>query len=335
LANVTFGFGSHVADSIFGLSQAPIRSIIEHRAEAFEKQSILPYLFNIGKTNKAMERLTSLTDMDEFDPVNENGAYPVTGFEEGYSKIISQMTWKNSFSITQEAIEDAVAIDLKKKPASFTVAYYRTRERFGAQFIGEAIKGSAGFTLNGQPFDTQTADAKNLFATDHPSKVSGAAQSNLFADAFSVDALSAMETAMQNFRGDNDNIMAVAPTTILIPNNNYALKKNVLAATGSDKDPDTANNGFNYQFGKWRVIVWAELNRYITAGTSPWIMLDPDYNEEYDGAIWLDRVPLNVKSDIDVSTDANVWRGRARFNAAFHDWRFAAVGGVAGGSALL
>lgn len=334
MPNITFGFASNVAPSVFGISQAPIRSVIEHRAEEFEKTSVLPLLFNTDKTNKPMEKLTSLTDMDEFDPVGENGAYPVTGFEEGYSKIVEQMTWKNSFSVTREAIEDSVLLDLKKQPAAFTVAYYRTRERFGAAFYGNAIKLAASFVLSGKTFNCQTADAKNLFAIDHPSKVSGAVQPNYFADAFSVDALAAMETAMQNFRGDNDNVMAVAPNTILIPND-YKLKKAVFATIGADKDPTTANNGFNYQFGRWNVIVWSELNRYITAGTSPWILLDSSYNEEYDGALWLDRIPLDVRSTLDEGTDANVWRGRARFNAAFHDWRFAAVGGVAGGGTLV
>lgn len=334
MANITFGFGSRVNDSIFGISQAPIKAIIEKRAESFEQQSILPHVFNIGNTNKPMDKLTSMTAMDEFDPVGENGPYPLTGMQESYSKIIEQMTWKNSFTITQEAVEDSVAIDLRKKPAKFTAAYYRTRERFGARFFGEAVKGSDSFVLNGKVFNCQTADGKDLFATDHPSKVSGAAQSNLFADAFSADALAAAEAAMQGFKGDNDEILAVSPNTILIPNL-YALKKTVFAAIGADKDPDTANNGYNFQFGRWRVIVWAYLNEFITAGTAPWILLDSKYNEEYDGAVWLDRIPLAVKSDIDPGTDANVWRGRARFNAGFNDWRFAAVGGVTGGTQLI
>ena len=334
MANITFGFGSHVADSVFGYSQAPIRSIIEERAEAQEKLSVLPYLFNMQKTDKPMDKLTSMTAMAGFQPVGENGAYVVDGMEEGYSKIIEQDTWKDQFSITQEAVEDAVALDLKKKPKAFTTAYYRTREQFGAQFFGNAIKLADTFTINGRSYNCQSADEVDLFSTAHPSKVSGANQSNYFADAFSADALGAMETKMQNFKGDNDNLLAVAPNTILIPNI-HSLKKSVFAAVGADQDPDTANNGYNYQLGRWRIIVWSYLNSYITASTAPWVLIDSGYNEDYDGAIWLDRIPLTVKSDIDVTTDANVWRGRARFNAGFNDWRFAAVGGVASGTALL
>ena len=77
-----------------------------------------------------------------------------------------------------------------------------------------------------------------------------ATQSNQFSDAFSVDALTAVETEMQGFMGDNGEILDVAPDTILIPND-YQLKRDVFAAVGAAKDPDTSNNGFNYQFGRW------------------------------------------------------------------------------------
>lgn len=139
---------------------------------------------------------------------------------------------------------------------------------------------------------------------------------------------------MQDFRGDNGEILDVTPDTIVIPND-YALKKAVFAAIGADKDPGTANNGFNYLFGRWNVIVWPYLNEFITSGTSPWILLDSKYNTEYGGAVWLDRTPLEVKSRIDDGCDANVWSGYARFIAGFNDWRFAAVGGVTGGSTLI
>jgi hypothetical protein len=64
------------------------------------------------------------------------------------------------------------------------------------------------------------------------------------------------------------------------------------------------------------------------------VLLDSKYNQTYGGAVWNDRVKLAVRSTIDDNTDANVWRGRSRFNAAFNDWRFAAVGGVSSGEAL-
>ncbi len=333
MANITFTEGSGLQDSIFGKSQEPIKMFMEKRGEAFEQQSMLPELFNMGSSNHFGEKFTTMTAMDGFQPVGENGDYPVDGMQEGYNKFLEHVTWKNSFSLSREIVDDAKLMDLKKQPAGFVASYYRTREKFGAALLGAAIQKNSKVSFSGQSFDTTTADGKALFDTAHPSKLGKATQTNCFADAFSNDALMAMEAKMQDFRGDNNEVLDVAPTTILIPND-YKLKKDVFAAIGADKDPATANNGFNYNFGRWNVIVWPYLNQFIAANTRPWVLLDKNYNEEYGSAMWLDRVKLEVRSELS-SNDANVWKGYARFIAGFNDWRGFAVGGVTGGTTLV
>lgn len=334
MAGITFSEVSGVADSVFGKSQAPIRMFIEKRAEQYESESIVKQIFNTENSTHWAERATSMTAMDGFQPVGENGAYPVDNWEEGYSQTFIHETWKDSFSISQEMVEDAVLMNLRKQPAAFVAGYYRTREKYGACLLGNAIRGNASAAFGGRSYNAKGADGQNLFYTSHPSKVSGGTQSNCFADAFSAAALGAVETEMQNFRGDNNEILDVAPDTIIIPNL-YALKNEVFAAVGADKDPDTANNAFNYQYGRWNIIVWPYLNQYITSGTAPWVLMDSRYNGENGSLMWYDRVKLAIRSSIDDNTDANVWRGRARFVAGFNDWRAIAVGGVSGGTQLI
>ena len=334
MAGITFSEGSGVNDSIFGKSQAPIRKFLEKRGEAFEQNSIVKQLFTNMTSKNALEKFTTMTAMDGFKPVGENGAYPIDNLQEGFSKVFEHMTWKDRFSISREMVDDSKLMDLRKRPETFITGYYRTREKFGAALFGAGITGGTSINFGGKAFDAKVADGKALFAKDHPEKLTKKTQSNQFSDAFSDDALAAMETAMQNFRGDSDEILDVSPDTILIPND-YKLKKAVFAAIGADKDPDTSNNAFNYVYGRWNVIIWPYLNEYITAGTSPWILLDSKYNETYSGAVWLDRKTLEVDSHIDKNNDANVWSGYARFTAGFNDWRFAAVGGVSGGTTLV
>lgn len=334
MPNITFTEGSGLNDSIFGKSQAPIRSFLERRAEAFEKASIIPELFMETKSSHWAEKYTGMTAMDGFQAVGENGATPTDGFQESYSKEIENITWKDSFSISREMVDDAKIFDLRNRPQAFIDGYMRTRERFAAQLFGEAIKGSNAFTTGVAKVSVLGADGLTVFNSAHKAKVKGAAQSNKFSDAFSVEALSAAETAMQNFKGDNGEILAVVPDTIVIPND-YKLKQAVFSVIGADKDPNTANNGFNYQFGRWNVIVSQYLNEFITAGTSPWILLSDSYNKDVGGAIFQDRIALEVDSHIDQNTHANVWTGYARFSAGFNDWRFACVGGVTGGTTLV
>ncbi len=333
MANITFSEASGVNDSIFGNSQAPIRRFIMKHGESYEQQSIVKKIFSQETSTHFAEKFTTMTAMEGFQVVGENGAYPTDGMEEGYSKTLEAVEWKDSFAISKKIMEDDTTHELVRKPRAFVTAYYRTREKFGAALLGGAIRGQASVTFGKGSFNLKAADNKNLFAADHPAKVKGAAQCNLFSDAFSDDALGMLEVKMQNFCGDNNEILDVNPDTIVIPNI-HSLKKAVFAAVGSDKDPDTANNGFNYVFGRWNVVIWNYLNQYITSGTAPWLLMDSRYNQDYGSLIWLDRVALEVTSKIDDNTDANVWRGRARFTAGFNDWRGIACAGVAGATAL-
>ena len=333
MANIVFSEASGVNDSIFGKSQAPIRQFIEKKAEAFEAESIVKQLFRQDKSTSWAQKYTSLTAMEGFRPAGENGAYPTDGQEEGYDKTLEAVTWKDSFRISMEIMEDSKLMDLRQKPSGFITAYYRTREKFGAALLGGAIGGNATVSYAGKAFDATCADGQNLFYASHPAKIAGATQCNLFSDSFSDDALGMLEVTMQNYRGDNNEILDVSPDTIVIPNI-HSLKKAVFAAIGADKDPDTANNGFNYQFGRWNVIVWPYLNQFIASGTAPWLLMDSKYNQEYGSLIWVDRKNLEVRSAIDENTDANVWRGNARFVAGFHDWRGIACAGVSGATAL-
>lgn len=331
---IVFSEGSGLNDSVYGKCQDPIRMFLEKRGEEMERNSVLKDLFLMGKSDNYGDMMTAMTAMDGFDPVGENGAYPSDGMQEGYQKLLKYETWKDSFAISAEIIEDSKLMDLTKKPEAFMVGYNRTREKFGAALYGGAIGGSGAVAYRGKSFDATAADGQNLFSKTHPNKVAGNTQSNLFADEFSVEALGEAETRMHLFTGDTDELLDVAPDTILIPDD-ATLKNAVFAAIGSDKHPTSANNAFNYQYGRWSVIVWPYLNKYIAAGVKPWVLLDSKYNKTYGGAVWNDRIQLAVRSTVDENTDANVWRGRSRFNACFNDWRFACCGGISGGTQLI
>lgn len=331
---IIFSEGSGVNDSIFGKCQTPIKIFMEKRAEAFEDSSAIERIFSMQKSKNFAEKATGMTSMHGFTPVGEGGAYPKDEMQEGYSQTFEHETWKDSFAITSEMAEDSVLLNLKKRPAAFLNGFYRTRELFGAALVGAAISGKAAASIGGKNFKTTSNDGLTLFNTGHTS-ITGECdvQSNKFTNAFSADALGRVESAMQNMKDDNGNILSIAPDTIVIPND-AALKKAVFEAIGADKDPNTSNNGFNYIFGRWNVVVWPYLNQFVGTGVQPWILMASQYNEDYGGALWFDRRELTMKSIIDENTDDNVWKGNARWSAGFNDWRAFAVGGAADGTTL-
>lgn len=330
---IIFSEGSGLNNSVFGICQAPIRKLIEDKAEGWEKKSMLAEFFHMDTTTNGLDLISGMTAMDGFKPVGENGAYPANHQQEGYSKTLVQHTWKSSFAISKEAIQDSKTMDLKKKPQAFIKAYYRTRENFGAAVLGGAITGKSAIQFEGRTFDITCADGKPVFSTQHKPKIKGNVQSNLFSNEFSADALDRAEAAMQQFKGDNGDLLGVAPVTIAIANI-PALKRKVFEVVGADLDPNSVNNGFNFQVGRWNIKVWNYLNQFLGADAEPWMLIDDDYNEENEGAVWYDRQELEVYSYIENGNGANVWNGDARFSAGFNDFRFACLGGVAGGTDL-
>lgn len=332
---VTVSINSGLVDPIFGKCQVPLATYIEQQGEAFEQQSLLKYLFHFENSRHWAEQHSSETAMDDFVPVGEGGEYPRTGFESGYDRIIENMTFKQSFSVTQELVEDAQLGEMKRRARKLITAYGRTREKFGRALYAGGIYG-ATVSFGGKSFACNSADGLALFHKEHVNKVDGKKQCNLYKGAFTAVVLGKMETEMQQITGDNGELLAVAPDTIWIPND-AALKDAVFAAIGADKEPTTSNNAYNHQFGRWNVIIDPYLTQALAAmgkTDKPFILLDSKFLETGDGAIFQERKKLDVKSVIDQNNDNNSWRGRARFGAGFVDWRFASVGNISTGKDL-
>lgn len=331
---ITFTVGSGVADSAFGLIQGPIKMIIEQEAEAFQAQSMLKTLYRFVDSSHAQESYSAMTGMNGPKPVAENGLYPSTSFQETFRMNLRNITWKNQFSVSAEAIEDSQNLDLQSQPQQFIEAHHRTREEFGAALYAAAMLGQTSFKFEGMTFSAAAADGKALFCTEHPSIITGKpSQCNMYANEFSNKTLVAVETDMQHYTDDNGKLLHIRPDTILIPNDNV-LKYQVLEAIGADKDPETSNNGFNMNYGRWNVIGWTYLDQFLGSGSKPWIVLDSKRIQRGRCAIWQERKKMHVHSFIDEKTDANVWHDRSRWIAGFGDWRAFGGGGMAGGREL-
>ena len=124
MANIVFAEAPGLNDSIFGKSQAPIRAIMERAAEAYEQKSIGKLVFNHEKSNSWAEKTTSMTAMRGPLPVGENGAYPTDGYQEGFSKVIEHMVWKDRFDVSREMLDDNKIVNFngRQGPASFIAA---------------------------------------------------------------------------------------------------------------------------------------------------------------------------------------------------------------------
>ena len=333
MAGVIFNEASGVNTSIYGECQAPIQMFIESYDQELEKNSQIPNLFKMGTSENFGDYFTEMTPMDGFYPVGEGGAVPRDSMEEGYGKLLRYVTFSDSFAISQEMVEDSKLMNLTEKPRAFMDGYYDTREMFAASIFGAALNGKKSFNFRGMTFDATGADGEALFHTAHAPKSKGSKQSNCFSNAFSVDALDRAEAAMQQFMAEKDKQLTIAPDTIVIANN-PDLKRRVFAAIGSDIDPVESTHAFNFQYGRWNVIINPYWNRFIKQGKEPWMLMDSKFNERYGGAMWIDRLKLTIESVKEHSPAANVWYGRSRFIAGFRNWRAFCAGGMEDGTDL-
>lgn len=333
MPNIIFSESGNVNNALFGKVQTPIKAMILEQAEAFEGKSMIGELCAEVDSENFAELYTGVSSMGDWKPVGENGGHPTNGMLTGFEKEIRNTTWKSHFAISREMVDDSKRIAVEAATQGFTTSYYRTREKLLAQLYGAAMNGDATFKIDEETFSTRTADGEKLFSKVHKMK-NGGKQCNMFSDAISSDALLYAESRLQDMRDDNGNILDIRPNTILIPNDPSA-KKAVFAAIGADKDPDVASsNAFNYNYGRWNVIVWAALNPYIAEGNTPWCVLDTEYMKNYYAAVFQNRVGLEITSKI-ADNDANVWNGYSRFSAGFVDYRFIVGCGMGGGEKLL
>lgn len=318
----------------FGAVQEPIAAYITKKAETIEQEEKAAFqVFSKRKSKHFAESYRYETEMEDMRPVGENGAYPIAGFQEGFAKTINNVTYKNSFGISREMMDDDVIGNLGQKPDKLLRSYYRGRARELAAAVGNALQGNAKYTYNGWNRTTACMDGLCVFSKQHPLKVKGGTQSNLYADAFSEGSLFAGITAMQNLKDDDGNTLAMVPDTLIIPNV-PALKLAAFKLIGSDHEPGSGNNAINPIYGNLQIVVWGYLNDFIgSTNTAPWILLDSRYNEENNGNIYQDRIDLEVSSELG-NNDENLWKAYARYGYGFVDFRQMMAFGIAGGSNL-
>lgn len=319
-----FSKAAGLNDSAFGKSQEPIKMMLTEQGEAFEQADIVKMIFKMDETNNFAEKYTYETALGDFEAVGEQGAYPESSFQEGYASVVEPDEWKLQFSVTQTMIEDSKMGKVRQKAFGFTRSYYRGRQKFGLGILNNGESATMTFGNNNKVFDIKCNDGNPLFYGSHPSKTGGyGVQSNYISNPFSYDALCMAEDYMHHLRDDDGNILDISPDTIIIPDN-ARIKKAVFDAIGAGEGmPGTANNSFNFQYGRWNVIFSPYLTNAsgITAGTDTWYLMDSNWSEMYEGLIFLDRIPLSVRSYVDEKTDANIWKGRARWGAKPNRWQ--------------
>jgi len=320
--NVIF-MGSGKVDSLYGNVASPIRSIIEEKVESAEQFMASEHIYVKDDLKGYSGLYTYLTNLGDFENVGEGGAYPIDTFEEGYRKIITPFTWKDSFSLTAEMLEDSSLSKSIGRASAFVQAYKRTREKYAMTLLNNGFNSSV--TLGKQSYDATGADGQPFFSASHPSKTKrGGPQSNFYDGALTYDNIAKAIEKMQNRCDDDGNLLNIMPDTFII-RNSAAAKKAVMNFLGADSIFGSSDNSFNYNYGSYNVIISPYMDAIPGCTDEQLIILDSQTNKNTFGLVYAERVPLTIRQYVEDKTDNIVYNGRARFAYGLVDWRVATM----------
>ncbi len=352
---IIFNIGESVKLSAFNMLQEPIKMLMEKETEAFEKGSLISKIYQMKTTDKFQEEFRSRTAMDGFKPTEDMQVPGLSDFGEGYRKVFRTQIWTNAFVISKQTIEDNQTMDINANAVGFIKSYNRTRELFAFKMLGEAVSTTTGFgEFGGKKFDLRGSDTvdgsvdgtgtpqlyfhnahKLCEAWTDAAKTTHKTQSNKFYTSAAInlgeagavekviDAIERVAQAMGKYTDEKGNLLALNPTQIVIPGNQYKLRDAIITGLKSKYGSSMGENGVNLFYGKYEVIEAPYLDGQggFTDEDQGILLIDPVANREYLGAVWFDRTPLEVSSHIDEDTKANVWDGRARFGVGFCNYR--------------
>lgn len=331
---IVFSKNSGLNDDLWKVEAQVLQAIMQDTdTEKNDYDAFVTAVYNEKSSKKYAEKTGSLTSLGNFDIVGEGEKAPMDDIQEGFSKLIVHKTFSKSFACTREMKDDGDIDVMKTMAANFVRAYKRTR----AQFASDALTTEAAtFTFGGtKDIDRTTGDGKSLFATDHPGKKSGVGvQSNVYTNAFGSDStmLTRLATIGRNFKNQSGIVQGYIFDTIIIPSNVPDLEDTIKRIIRSDLVVGSSNNDINTQKGLWKLVVdpmWQ-----VADGSKPYILMSSQANKEMNGSVFYDRVPLDVRNQVDIHTRNLEWNGYGRMSAGFNTWSHVILGGASAGTTL-
>ncbi len=269
-------------------------------------------LFNVQTTSNPYEEDVSIGTLGPFPDFE--GVVEYDRPYQGYNKIYEFPEMAKGFRIERKLYDDEKYNIINKRPAALAIEAVRRKEEDAASIFNNA-------------FDTNYTgpDGKALIASDHPSKAyidSGGAEgieerSNVIVDSASTPNpklshanLQAAKRQMRSAQNDRGGRISVVPTTLLVPPD---LEEEAWMLMESDKTIHTRDNNPNIHEGRYKLMVWDELDN-----PDAWFLIADNYRDMF--LHWFDRVPLEFAMEEEFDTLVAKFRAYMRHGAGWSDW---------------
>ena len=331
MSNFIYSKMSGKNDAMYGKFEHPIKMLIEAESNAQEKQKgIVDFLFNVEKSSRYGETYIGESDFDVFQHAKEGQGAENDSVEMTFKKTIEHIAFMKEFVITKEMADDAksgISADIKSKPKKFVRAYYKTRNKLAAFALINGTKTEGVFAK--ATVDLTTADGLSLFNSAHKyskPEMKGTQSNYFYGDIASgaeklEEALGVLANKLRNFKDENGEVMDYVADVVIVPCNRPKLEAMVKKVVGSERTVGSNNNDINTQYGNWTVVV---LPGWETTDDR-FMIMSREANENLYGNMFYNRVPLDIRSNIDDHTRNYYWNGYCRFGVGFNTWKHIAL----------
>ena len=154
---IVFNIDRAIADSKFNVLGLSIPMLLENQVEEFEKGSKINSLFVNKSLTKYSESVHTAVSHGGFRPSEDMEIAKLHDWEDSYGKTFTAQTWKDSFAISEEALEDNQDLQINQKVAEFGTNYARTREQYCAATAAGAL--SKSYSYGGKTFKVSSIDS--------------------------------------------------------------------------------------------------------------------------------------------------------------------------------
>lgn len=275
-----------------------------------EKPLVCEMVFDEVTSTKAYEEYVEETGFGLAPIKPEGSGISYDTDAQGYTSRITNTTYALGAKITQEAIEDnQYERGARKKSAKLARSMRQTKENVFANILNR------GFTAA-----YAGGDAKELFATDHPTLSGDQANELAVAADLSEASLEDMLTLIRGAKDSRGLRIQLKGQKLIIPS---ALEFEASRILSSVNQSGTANNDINAmrELGMLPggVVVWD----YLT-DTDAWFVK----TDAPEGLIRQQRRALSLSQDNDFDTSNACMKADERYAGGWADWRgcFASAG---------
>lgn len=219
-----------------------------------ELPSMIPQIYRMLPSEGAFEEfyeIGALPDIPEF-----SGKLEYVNQSPGFYTKIEPKEYAGATAFERKLLDDKKYGVLDGRAEMLAESAHRVQEKLGVRPLGYAFSSAFDFM--------QSEEGVSLCSSSHTTK-SGTSTSSGFdnsgTSALSKSAVAATRILMRQFRNDISERIVIEPDTLIVPDN---LFDTALEITGSQKDPDSAENAINPQYGRFKVIPYLRLDDYDT-----------------------------------------------------------------------